>query len=171
VQDTPCFHPQDNLIPRSDTNGPNLSVGWRHQKERPSHREAKEGRPGLTNKALIAVVDDDQSVRDALENLITSVGLSVKVFSSAEAFLDSDARLQTDCAVLDLRLPGMNGLELQRKLAGNGRRIPAIIITAHGDEKAQADAVAAGAIAFLKKPFKEEVLLAAISSAISRKPI
>ena len=120
----------------------------------------------MTNKALIAVVDDDQSVRDALENLTTSVGLDARVFPSAEAFLDSNTLSQTDCAVLDLRLPGMSGLELHRKLAGNGRSIPAIIITAHGDEKAQAEAVAAGAIAFLRKPFKEEVLLAAISSAI-----
>jgi FixJ family two-component response regulator len=123
----------------------------------------------LTNKALIAVVDDDQSVRDALENLITSVGLNAKVFASAEAFLDSDALLQTDCAVLDLRLPGISGLELQRRLAANAPGIPAIIITAHGDEKAYAEAVAAGAIAFLKKPFNEEVLLAAISSAIKPK--
>jgi FixJ family two-component response regulator len=116
------------------------------------------------------VVDDDQSVRDALENLITSVGLYAKGFPSAEAFLDSDALLQTDCAVLDLRLPGISGLELQRMLAGNVSSIPAIIITAHGNKKAQAEAMAAGALAFLKKPFKEEVLLAAISSAIKRKP-
>ena len=125
----------------------------------------------MTNKALIAVVEDDQSVRDALENLITSVGLDAKVFPSAEAFLDSDALLQTDCAVVDLRLPGITGLELQRKLAINGPRTPAIIITAHGDEKARAEAEAAGAIAFLKKPFKEEVLLAAINSAMKWKPV
>jgi len=124
----------------------------------------------LKNKALIAVVDDDQSVRDALENLITSVGLHAKVSPSAEAFLDSDVLLNTDCAALDLWLPGISGLELQRKLAAEGRFIPAIIITANGNEKPQAEAVAAGAIAFLKKPFKEEVLLAAISSAIKRKP-
>ena len=122
----------------------------------------------MTNKPLIAVVDDDQSVRDALENLVTSVGFNAKVFPSAEAFLDSDSLLQIDCAVLDLRLPGISGLELQRKLAVNGPEIPTIIITAHGDDKAQAEAVAAGAIAFLKKPFKE-VLLSAINSAMKRK--
>jgi len=114
-------------------------------------------------------VDDDQSVREALENLISSVGCLVKLFASAEAFLDSGAPLQTDCAVLDLWLPGMNGLDLQRKLAANGLGIPAIIITAQGDDKTRDAALAAGAVAFLKKPFKEEVLLAAIDSALKQK--
>jgi len=129
----------------------------------------KKGGISLKNRPLIAVVDDDQSVREALENLISSVGFEVRLFSSAEAFLDSDASLQTDCAVLDLRLPRTSGLELQRKLAADGQSIPAIIITAQGDDKDRAAAVAAGAIAFLKKPFKEEVLLAAIDSALKRK--
>ncbi|HLN98880.1 MAG TPA: response regulator [Pyrinomonadaceae bacterium] len=123
----------------------------------------------MKHKPLIAVVDDDQSVREALENLISSVGCEVRLFASAEAFLDSDASLQTDCAVLDLWLPGISGLELQRKLAADGQSIPAIIITANGNEKAQAEAVVAGAIAFLKKPFKEEVLLAALDSALKQK--
>jgi FixJ family two-component response regulator len=123
----------------------------------------------LKNRPLIAVVDDDQSVREALENLISSVGFEVKLFASAEAFLDSAAPANTDCAVLDLRLPGISGLELQRKLGADGQSIPVIIITANGNEKAQAEAVAAGAIAFLKKPFKEEVLLAAIDAALKRK--
>lgn len=114
-------------------------------------------------------MDDDQSVREALENLISSVGFEVRLFASAEAFLDSDTALQTDCAVLDLRLPGISGLELQRKLAANGQSIPVIIITAQGYDKAQAEAVAAGAIAFLKKPCKEVVLLAAIDSALKLK--
>ncbi len=120
-------------------------------------------------KPLIAVVDDDQSVREALENLISSVGFEVKLFASAEAFLDSDAPLQTDCAVLDVRLPGISGLELLRRLAADGQSIPVVIITAQGDDKARAEAVAAGAIAFLKKPFNEEVLLAAIDSALKQK--
>lgn len=123
----------------------------------------------MKNRPLIAVVDDDQSVRDALENLISSVGFEVRLFASAEAFLDSDAPANTNCAVLDLRLPGISGLELQRKLATDGQSIPAIIITAQGDDKDRAEAVTAGAIAFLKKPFKEEVLLAAIDSALKQK--
>ena len=89
----------------------------------------------MKNKPLIAVVDDDQSVREALENLISSVGFEVKLFASAEDFLDSDAPLKTDCAVLDLRLPGISGLELQRKLAADGQSIPVIIITAQGDDE------------------------------------
>ena len=123
----------------------------------------------MKHKPLIAVVDDDQSVREALENLISSVGFAVKVFASAEAFLDSDASLKTDCAVLDLSLPGISGFELQRKLATDGLSTPVIIITARGDDKARAEALEAGAVAFLKKPFKEEVLLAAIDSALKRK--
>jgi FixJ family two-component response regulator len=121
------------------------------------------------HKPRIAVVDDDQSVREALDNLISSVGFEIKLFASAEAFLDSNAPLQTDCAVFDLWLPGISGLELQRKLAADGQSIPTIIITADGNEKARAEALAAGAIAFLKKPFKEEVLLAAIDSALKPK--
>lgn len=120
----------------------------------------------MKHKPHIAVVDDDQSVREALENLISSVGFEVKLFASAEAFLDSDAALQSDCAVVDLRLPGISGLELQRRLAADGQNIPVIIITAQGDDKTRAEAVAVGAISFLKKPFKEEVLLAAIDSAL-----
>jgi FixJ family two-component response regulator len=118
---------------------------------------------------IIAVVDDDQSIRVALENLISSIGFEVKLFASAEEFLDSDAPLKTDCAVLDVRLPGISGFELQRKLAADGQSIPVIIITAQGDDKARDEALAGGAIAFLKKPFKEEVLLAAIDSAVKQK--
>jgi len=121
----------------------------------------------LKNSSLIVVVDDDQSVRKALENLISSVGYQVKLFGSAEAFLDSDALASTDCAVLDFRLPGISGVELQRKLVADGQNIPGIIITAQGDDQAQAEAAAAGAIAFIKKPFKEAVLLAAIESALN----
>jgi FixJ family two-component response regulator len=131
-------------------------------------KENKEG-TNLKYRPFIAVVDDDQSVREALENLISSVGFGVKAFASAEAFLDSDAPANTDCAVLDLGLPGISGLELQRKLAADGRNIPAIIITAQGDDKARAEAFAVGVIDFLKKPFKEEVLLAAIDSALKQK--
>ena len=114
------------------------------------------------------VVDDDQSVREALENLISSVGYDVNLFASAEAFLDSDALVRTDCAVVDLSLPGMSGFELQRKLADEKQTLPVIIITAQNDDKARAEAVKAGAIAFLNKPFREEVLLAAIDSALKK---
>ena len=121
----------------------------------------------LKHKPLIVVVDDDQSIREALENLISSVGFEVKLFASAEDFLDSDAPLQTDCAILDVRLAGISGIELQQRLAADGQSIPIIIITAQGDDKTRDEAVAAGAIAFLKKPVKEEVLLAALESALN----
>ena len=123
----------------------------------------------MKHRPLIAVVDDDRSVRQALENLISSVGFEVELFASAEEFLDSDRPLQTDCAVLDLCLPGITGLELQRRLTADGQSIPVIIITAQGDDRTQDEAVAAGAIAFLKKPFKEEVLLAALEAGLKRK--
>jgi FixJ family two-component response regulator len=125
----------------------------------------------LKHKRLITVVDDDESVREALENLISSVGFEVKLFASAEDFLDSDTPLQTDCALLDVRLPGITGLELQRRLAADGQSIPVIIITAQGHDKTRDEAVAGGAVAFLKKPFKEEVLLAALESALKRKEL
>jgi len=123
----------------------------------------------LKHKPLIAVVDDDQSVREALENLISSVGFEVRLFASAENFLDSDTPAQTDCAILDVRLPGLSGLELQQRLAVDGQSIPVIIITAQADDKTQDEAVAAGAIAFLKKPVTEEVLLTALDAALKRK--
>ena len=123
----------------------------------------------MKHKPLIAVVDDDQSVREALENLISSVGFEVKLFASAEDFLDSDTPLQTDCAILDVRLPGISGPELQERLAAEGQSIPIIIISAQGDDKTQDEAVAAGAIAFLRKPVREEVLLAALESALKQK--
>ena len=122
----------------------------------------------MKRKPLIVVVDDDESVREALENLISSVGFEVRLFASAESFLDSDTPLQTDCAILDVRLPGISGPELQQRLAADGQSIPIIIITAQADDKTQDQAVAAGAIAFLKKPVKEEVLLAALESALNR---
>jgi two-component system, LuxR family, response regulator FixJ len=122
----------------------------------------------LKHKPLIVVVDDDQSVREALENLMSSVGFEVELFASAEDFLDSDTPLQTDCAILDVRLPGISGLELQQRLTTNGQSIPVVIITAQGDDTTHDKAVAAGAIAFLKKPVKEEVLLATLESALKR---
>jgi FixJ family two-component response regulator len=108
------------------------------------------------HKSLIAVVDDDQSVRQALENLISSVGFEVKLFASAEDFLDSDTTLQTDCAILDVRLPGISGVELQRRLAADEQSVPVIIITAQGDDKTQDQAVAAGAVAFLTNPLRKK---------------
>ena len=122
----------------------------------------------MKHKPLIAVVDDDQSIREALKNLISSVGFEVKLFASAEEYLDSDTPSQTDCAILDVRLPGITGLELQQRLVAEEQSIPVIVITAQGDDKTHDEAVAAGAIAFLKKPVTEAALLTAVESALNR---
>jgi two-component system response regulator FixJ len=122
----------------------------------------------LKDKLHIAVVDDDRSVREALENFISSVGYEVDLFESAEEFLESAEINNTACLVLDLRMPGMSGLELQHKLRDKGRNTPVIIVTAHGEDTARTEALAAGAVAFLNKPFQEEVLLGAINSAIGK---
>jgi two-component system response regulator FixJ len=122
----------------------------------------------LQNRPRIAVVDDDQSVREALENLISSVGYEVDLFESAKGFLDSAEINNTACLVLDLRMPEMSGLELQQTLRDDGRNIPIIIVTAHGEDTARTEALAAGAVAFLNKPFQEEVLLGAINSVIGK---
>jgi len=108
---------------------------------------------------LIAIVDDDRSVQNALKDLMESAGLEARCFGSAEEFLDPDQRYQMACIVTDIRMPGMSGLELQAKLNADGSRIPIIFITAHGDAKMKMQAMKAGAIEFLSKPFDDEVLL------------
>jgi FixJ family two-component response regulator len=120
----------------------------------------------MSKLRLISVVDDDDSVRESLSGLIRSVGLKVTVFASAEEFLNSDRLADTDCLILDVRMPGMNGLELQRHLAANHHAIPVIFITAHGDEEARVRALNGGAVEYLLKPFSEEALLRAIDTAL-----
>jgi FixJ family two-component response regulator len=120
----------------------------------------------MSNLSLISVVDDDTSVRESLQGLIRSVGLVVEVFASAEEFLKSDHLRNTRCLILDVRMPGMNGLELQRRLAVSNCEIPVIFITAHGDEAARSQALKAGAVDYLLKPFTEEALLNAIHAAM-----
>jgi len=115
---------------------------------------------------LISIVDDDDSLRNSLDNLIRSVGFHAIGFSSAEAFLSSNQAHDTACLILDMRLPGMNGLELQRQIVAANWRIPIIFITSHADGDAQARALEAGAVDYLYKPFREEQLLNAIDAAI-----
>ena len=119
---------------------------------------------------LISVVDDDHSVRESLARLIRSVGFGVQVFESAEAFLNEGQGRPADCLILDIRMPGMSGLELQRELSASGRELPVIFITAHGsDEEVRARALGAGAVDYLLKPLKEEEVLKAIDMALSSK--
>ena len=122
----------------------------------------------MTNKStsqLVAIVDDDRSVQNALKDLLESAWLSARCFGSAEEFLESDERNETACLVADIRMPGMSGLELQSKLKAEGSRIPIIFITAHGDENNKIQAMKAGAVEFLSKPFDDEVLLEKVRAA------
>src|SRR5919108_3502431 len=104
------------------------------------------------NGQVVSIVDDDASLRRSLRNLLTSTGLRVETFESAEAFLESGVRDSTGCLVLDLRMPGMGGLGLLRSLVASGSRIPVIILTAHGDDDTRQRSLQAGAVAFLEKP-------------------
>ena len=115
---------------------------------------------------MISVVDDDASMREALRGLLRSTGLRVEVFASAEEFLASGRLSGTACLVLDMRMPGLSGLELQERLLASGSRVPVIFISAHSDEGMRARALEAGAIEFLQKPFNDDVLLDAIAKAV-----
>jgi FixJ family two-component response regulator len=117
---------------------------------------------------IVSVIDDDESLRRSLKNLLGSVGFRVETFASAEAFLESIHQTQTGCLVLDLRMPGMNGLDLLGRLSSLGTRIPAVILTAHSDDEARRRALQAGAAAFLSKPFNGEDLLDAVRTALDR---
>jgi FixJ family two-component response regulator len=117
---------------------------------------------------LIAIVDDDDALQTSLDDLIRSVGFLTQGFSSAEAFLSSNHVHDTACLILDMRMPGMSGLELQRQLGAAKRSIPIIFITAHADDDARARALTAGAVDVLYKPFREEALLNAIDAALKQ---
>jgi FixJ family two-component response regulator len=117
---------------------------------------------------IVFVVDDDPSVREALHGLIQSVGLSAKTFGSAQEFLSSKLPDMPACLVLDIRLPGLSGLDLQRELVKAGVKLPIIFITGHGDIPMSVRAMKAGAFEFLTKPFRDQDLLDAIQQAIER---
>jgi len=123
----------------------------------------------MANLPLISVVDDDNSIRESLQGFIRSLGFSAGVFASAEEFLNSDYLRKSDCLILDVRMPGMNGLELQRQLVESQSGIPVIFITSHEDEVARLQALKDGAVDYLLKPFSEEALLNAIYTALGSK--
>ena len=122
--------------------------------------------PNDAEEPVVLVVDDDESMRDALRSLLESVDLRVEMFRSATAFLQADLPDAPGCIVLDVRLPGQSGLELQAELVREDIRIPIIFITGHGDVPMSVKALKAGAIDFLVKPFRDQDLLDAISAAI-----
>jgi FixJ family two-component response regulator len=119
-----------------------------------------------TKPRLVAILDDDELMRSALQGLLKAVGLPAQAFASAEEFLKSDERQQIACLIADIRMPGMSGLELQAQLNNERCRIPIIFITAHGDEKMRMQALRAGAVEFLAKPFDDEVLLESVRAAL-----
>jgi FixJ family two-component response regulator len=122
----------------------------------------------MARAPLISIVDDDDSLRRSLGNLLRSLGFRVQEFASAQAFIGSQNARETACLILDVRMPGMNGLDLQRHIAASGWRVPIVFITSHADDDARTRALAAGAVGFLSKPFHEQDILDAINAALSR---
>ena len=119
---------------------------------------------------LVAVVDDDVAVRESLESLIRSVGMAVTVFASAEEFLQSAHPSKLDCLILDVRMPGMSGIELHRHLLASKCEVPAVFITAHAsDDRARSEASSDWTVAYLAKPFSDDQLLDAVHAASSLK--
>ena len=116
---------------------------------------------------MVAIVDDDDSMRSALQGLLKAVGLPAQAFASGEEFLKSGQRQHTACLIADIRMPGMSGLELQAQLNADHCRIPIIFITAHGDEKMRMQALRAGAVEFMAKPFNDEALLESVRAALA----
>jgi FixJ family two-component response regulator len=117
-------------------------------------------------KNLISLVDDDESIRRTTTLLIESFGFHARAFESAEGFLKSGQLNETSCLIIDLQMPGMNGLQLQSHLAASGYKIPIIFITAHDNKESRQQALQAGAVAFLGKPFSDELLLQIIRAAL-----
>jgi FixJ family two-component response regulator len=120
----------------------------------------------LKTKPLISVVDDDESMREAMRGLMKSLGYAAQAFASAEEFLNSREALRTSCLIADVQMPGMTGLELHRHLIASGNAIPTILITAYPNDRARARALGDGVMGYLSKPFDEDDLLACIRSSL-----
>jgi FixJ family two-component response regulator len=123
-----------------------------------------------TQRLFIAVVDDEQAIRKALQRLLSASDFDAETFASSKEFLDSLATKRPDCAVVDLHMPGLTGLDMLRELALGGVQLPTIIITAHDAAESRAQCLAAGAAAYLRKPLDERVLLDAIRKAVAGAP-
>jgi FixJ family two-component response regulator len=141
----------------------------RHSTAGRSKDRGRERRTGMQNKQpLVAIVDDDEAVREATKALIRSMGLAAEAFSCGEEFLASPHLGRTVCLVTDINMPGMSGLDLHRHVSALPKRIPTILITAYPNESVRARALAAGARGYLIKPFREDDLLDCIQSALDR---
>ena len=122
----------------------------------------------MATDAVVHLIDDDESVRQAVAFMLTTAGFAVRVYDSATAFLDALPSVQPGCIVTDVRMPGMDGLALQRELKRRGVGLPVIVITGHADVSLAVEAMKAGAIDFIEKPFNDETLMAAIRVAVER---
>lgn len=122
----------------------------------------------LSKVPVIAIVDDDESFRRATTSFVRSLGYGTAAFDSAEAFLKSDRVSETDCLITDVQMPGMTGIELQGRLIAQGHSLPIIFITAFPEIKARTQALAAGAVGFLSKPFNDENLITCLNEALDR---
>jgi FixJ family two-component response regulator len=120
----------------------------------------------MRDRPLIAIVDDDASVCRALNRLIRSARMDAETFNSARDFLDAGESHEPDCLILDVQMPGMTGLELRDQLSGRGNRVPVIFITAHEDVDVSDSASVRGVVAFVRKPFSDQLLLAVVAEAL-----
>ncbi|HEX3506709.1 MAG TPA: response regulator [Xanthobacteraceae bacterium] len=120
------------------------------------------------NSALISIIDDDRSVREAIQGLIRSLGYATAAFESAEEYLDSGRIDDTACIITDLQMPGLSGIDLQRRLLADGHDTPIIFVTAFPSDRLRRHALDAGAFGFLSKPFNEASLIACIDKALQR---
>jgi FixJ family two-component response regulator len=118
------------------------------------------------NSSFVAIVDDDDLMRSALQGLLKEAGFTARAFASAEEFLGAEDHRHAGCLIADIRMPGMSGLDLQARLNAEQIRIPTIFITAHGDARMRMQALRAGAVEFLAKPFDDEVLLDGVRAAL-----
>jgi two-component system response regulator FixJ len=123
----------------------------------------------MSQSAKVYVIDDDPAMRDSLDFLLGSAGFNVRLFDSAQGFLDELANLDTGCVVTDVRMPGIDGMELLRKLNSSARKLPVIVMTGHGDVPLAVEAMKLGALDFLEKPFDDERLIGMIETALAQK--
>lgn len=141
---------------------------WQTTTELSKYQGLGESEP-LAKNIPISIVDDDESVREAMAGLMKSHGYLVETFPSGESFLSSGHRSRTDCLIADVQMPGMTGLELHSRLIAAGDPIPTILITAHPDDRTRARAMKAGVLGYLAKPFSEDDLLGCIRTAIEHR--
>lgn len=123
----------------------------------------------MPQPVVISIVDDDEEVREATKGLVRSLGYAAATFGSAEEFLNSERRHDTSCIIADVQMPGLSGVEMQRRLIAEGNPLPMIFVTAFPEDRIRASAMEAGAIGFLSKPFSEEHLIGCLDSALGRR--